>query len=272
MFVQNGSRRYIVGDLAAETPEYRLYLCTLEGEGRQYLLQVATDIAQNGGLDRAAYILTTLLEHAGRLEEEYARVRDNPKKKLNYQLCFPDLIDGFVSPDQGDRRINILAFREVEDPRLMVPLHNIVHRDNRRVDIRTSVWILGKLLKTLVFVNDADFTINQVTPGNILIEPDKHYVVVFNLTAAEKHPEGVSSAAARDEIKRAAEVVLEVLGGTMEGGVPDDGSEQYSRYIEHVIALAQDGDRTAFAAHQAFYALVDQLWPRGFHPFATLPR
>jgi hypothetical protein len=271
MIIEKGAMQYHVGDIAAETLTYRLYLCSLTGIGRTHLLQIATEVAHNGGLDRAAFLLDILAHHAEKLEEEYALVKKKPEYMLNYQLGFPEVVDSFVSSDQGGRRINILKFRAVEDASLMVPLSNIV-RDRRRVDIRTSAWIMGKLLKILTFTYDANIANGDVTLGNVLIEPDQHYVVPFNWAGAERYPDGVPEATIRDEIRSAAQCVLKVLGSEDGSDVPNDGSEQQARYIEHVTLLARNGERDAATAHREFYILVHELLPRGFYPFTLLPR
>jgi hypothetical protein len=275
MILEHGSKQYHVGDLdtdlVAETASHRLYLCSQNGGRPQNLLQVATDLAHNGELDRASYILEILLHHAEELESEYARVKTDPKDMLNYQLCFPDLADSFVPADQGDRRVNILGFRGVDDVRSMVPLYNIVHRDKRRVDLRTSVWIAGKLLKTLVFAHDASISVGDISLGNVLIQPDQHYVVVFDWANARQHTDGISQDVVRDEIRSAATTIIEILGGMDEHSVPDDDGEQYERYNAHLAALASNGARTVEEAHRMFYTLADDLWPREFYPFTTLP-
>ena len=271
MILEHGSKQYHVGDLVAETASHRLYLCSQNGGRPQNLLQVATDLAHNGELDRASYILEILLHHAEDLESEYARVKTDLNDMLNYQLCFPDLSDSFVPADQGDRRVNILGFRGVDDVRSMVPLHNIVHHDERRVDLRTSVWIAGKLLKILVFAHDASISIGDISLGNVIIQPDRRYVVVFNWANARQHTGGVPQEVVRDEIRSVAATVIEVLGGTDENPIPDDGGEQYERYNAHLAVLASDGARTAEEAHRMFYTLADDLWPREFYPFTTLP-
>lgn len=265
-------KRYEVGERVAETEVYRLYLCRPEGEAVDYLLQVASTAEHNGALDRAAYILDRLLQEAERLEIEFEKVREDPKHLLNYQLAFPEIVDTFVSAEQGERRINILRFRGVEDVRTIVPLYNLVERDRRRCDLKTSAWIMGKLLKVLVLAHGANVAINDLTLGNILIEPEKHYVIVFNWANAQVMTDGVSQSRAREEIKYAARRIIEVLGGTPEGGIPSDDSEQHALYQEGLVQLAVDGQGDALEAHRAFYALVDSLWPRGYHPFNTKPR
>ena len=274
MIVLNeGSKRsYEVGKQVAETERYRLYLCRPSGETADHLLQVASKVEHNGALDRDAYILERLLREAQRLEEEYAGVKTKSNHLLNYQLSFPALVDTFVPADQGHRRVNILRFREVDDVRKLVPLHNLAHRDRLRVDLRTSVWIMGKLLKTLTFTEAARTIVGNLTLGNILIEPDQHYVVIFDWADAQLTNGHIPRSMVCDEIRSAARGVIEVLGGTMEEGIPDDGSAEHARYEKHLVQLAQSGESDAFTAHQSFYTLVDSLWPRGFHQFTMLPR
>jgi hypothetical protein len=149
----------------------------------------------------------------------------------------------------------------------MVPLHNIVYRDEQRVDLRTSVWITGKLLKILTFVHDAGISIGDLSLGNVLIEPNQHYVVVFDWANARKHAGGVPHAVVWEEIRSVASTVIEVLGGT----ATDSEEEQGGRYIAHLTNLASNGAWTAKEAHRMFYALADDLWPRQFYPFTTLP-
>lgn len=270
--VNNGANSYKVGNKVAETEKYRLYLCRPSGATADHLLQVSSAVEYNGALDRAAYILEKLFAEAMRLEEEYERVKKDPKHLLNYQLCFPEVVDTFVLASQGGRRVNILAFREISDVRVMVPLSNIAHRDRLRVDLRTSVWIMGKLLKILAFAHDAGITVGDLGLGNILIELEQHYVVIFNWADARLMTGGVTRSVVREEIMCAARATIEILGGTPEGGIPDDGSPAHMPYQHHLIELARNVAGNASRAHQEFYALVDELLPHGYHPFTSMPR
>jgi hypothetical protein len=272
MLVENGASRYHVQRLVAQTAAYRLYLCSQNGEERGALLQIATDEGRNGELDRAAYTLDMLFAHAQELEARFERVKKDPTAMLKYELCFPELVESFVDPNQGNRRVNILRFRKVKDPRQMVPLVNIVKQDRRRVDLRTSVWIMGRLLKLLGFAHGLGITVNKLTPGNILIYPKRHYVVVFNWADATRSPDGiVQTAEARQEIKEAARSVLFVLGQTSDGTVPNDGTDEFAPYTDHLLELAREGAYSAESAHDDFYKFVDGLWPRGYYPFTSMP-
>lgn len=265
--IKNGSCVYQVGNKVAETSNYRLYLCMQDGMGRQCLLQVATTVAHNGKLQRAAYILKELERRADDLEAKYARVKTDPNVLLNYGLGFPDLIDSFIYQEQGGRSINILAFRGVEDVTKMVPLINITEKDGLRVDLRTSAWIMGKLLKLLVFAHNEGVSVRLLNGNNIVIEPDEHYVVIFDWSCAQTYPEAVPKEIQRQEISQAAQAIVAVLGGDLKTGVfPDDSNKTYTDYI---LRMARGEKNNAGKTHKEFYALIDELWEREYYPFTT---
>lgn len=289
---------YRIGNLAAEAEAYRLYLCSQVETGRQCLLQIANTEEQNGQLDRAAYLLGELARRAEELEEEYAKVKTNPKSVLNYNLGFPELVDSFVCPEQGGRRINVLAFRCVEEVGKMVPISNITEKDRLRVDPRTSAWMMGKALKLLAFAFSEGISVGLTTGKNLLIEPDKHYVLIFDWSGASTHPE-VPKKTRCQEISQAAQAVITALGGDGPSGfIPNDGDEPFERFVnlrqkeidgaespdelrqqyqaeafrqyaDFLLDLARGAESDAERAHREFYELVDALWPREFYPFTT---
>jgi hypothetical protein len=272
MDIQNGSQIYQVGKPVAENDKYHLYLCTQKETGRQCLLQIVTATEHNGDLDRAAYILRELKRHADELEEEYAKVKTDQKDLLNYDLGFPELVDSFVCQEQGGRRVNILAFKNVENVGRMVPLSNITTKDQLCVDLRTSVWIMGKLLKLLVLAHSERISAGLVTSENILIEPDQHYVLIFDWSKARTYPDAVPLETRCSEISQAAKAIITVLGGDSETGVfPDDSDEIFDRYTDHLLRLALGSESNAERAHAKFYELTDALWKREFYPFTTKP-
>lgn len=268
MIVESDSQRYLVGDRVADFGAYRLYLCKQENTGRQCLFQIAADIGRNGLLDRAAYLLTELKRSSDELEEEYALVRKDPKVLLNYDLGFPELVDSFICHGQGGRRVNILAFRNVEDVGRMVPIRNITEKDHRRVDLRTSAWIMGKTLKLLEFAHSQGITVGRVDGANILIEPDEHYVVLFDWSDAHTHADTIPRKTTSNEIAQAAQAIITVLGGDFKTrSFPNDGEETFVRYTDHLLRLADGSQHTAETAHEEFYELIDGLWRREFYPF-----
>lgn len=272
--IRNGDVEYQVGNLVAETTERRRYLASLAsvaGPVSTHLLEVATEVPHNGLLERSAFTLGRLAREAESLEAEYATKQTDPDRRLNLQLAFPELVDSFVPPDQGGRRINILQFGSAKNVGMLVPLYNIVYRDGKRIDIQSSVWIMGKMLKFLAFAHDAGLAVNDLGLGNILLETERHIPVVVDFSTATLGPTRVVPDIVKKEVKALAQSVLQVLGGSLHDGIPADRPDKFWAYRDHVLQLARVGNKDAFVAHTEFYAVVDQLWERKYHPFTTFP-
>jgi len=224
----------------------------------------------NGALSRTAFVLTELARLALQLEDEYAE--KNPGKALGYQFGFPELVASFICPEQGHRQINVLAFREIETVWQMKPLINIISKDQMRVDLRTSAWIMGKLLKLLDFVHSQDYAIKLVTTSNILIEPDQHYVMFFDWMDAEIFTGVIPMEKRRSEIANVAKAVIRVLGGDLNKRIiPNDGDGCFGQYADFLWRLARRGESRAEHAHRQFYDMIDEFWPREFYPFTVKP-
>lgn len=272
MKIGGDSHFYRIGDKVAENSQYRLYLCTQAETERQCLLQIPTAIEFNGKLSRVAYILDELKQCAEKLETEYAENPENSGKVLNYALGFPELVDSFISREQGGRLINVFAFRSVENVQDIIPLINITAKDRLRVDLRTSVWIMGKTLKLLDFTHDAEIAVNSTRGNNILIEKDNRYVVIFDWIAAQTYSGMVPMEMRRQDISHAAQAVVIALGGDWKIGIlPNDGEEAFSEYTAYLLRLARGSESKAQRAHQQFYEIVDKFWKREFYPFTTKP-
>ncbi|HEU0051352.1 MAG TPA: hypothetical protein VFQ60_04855 [Patescibacteria group bacterium] len=272
MFIAGRNGRYeVTGDAVADAGAYRLYRCSQEGADGEKLLQIATDKANNGELDRNAYFLRELASRASELELKYAKKRKDEKSFLNYNLEFPELVETFVCPEQGNRRINILAFRNVERVEQMVPISNIIGKDHQRVDLRTSAWILGKLLKLFVFAHSEGISVGRLDASNILIEPKQHYVLIFDWSKAKEHANGrIPDEIKRGEIKKIASVVIELISD--DKGLPAEFEEKEADYLVALQELAESNQGSAERAHQRFYGLITRLWGRQFHPFTTYQR
>lgn len=262
--------KYVVGKLLGETDEFRIYQCQLP-DGGVGILKIAVSPANNGILDREAFILQTMRDEALRCEEEYQK--ENPGKALNYQICFPNLVESFVSPDQGDRRINIMNFVNVSDDLgRLVPVDHVINRDHVRIDPRTSAWIMGKLLKLLSFAHGQGISVGKVTGENILLERDQHYIAVFDWSQAILHAGNeVQAEVASEEISRAAKAVISLLGGDLNTEeLPPDNQLEDDRYARHLFALSQGEEKDSWRAHEDFYRLIrTTLGWRGYHTFTT---
>ncbi|OGF35029.1 hypothetical protein A2482_03885 [Candidatus Falkowbacteria bacterium RIFOXYC2_FULL_48_21] len=284
MIITSEKGRYEVGKLVGKAEAYHLYVCQRDGSDQEYLLQIATELIHGGALERTALFLKTLNDKANELEELYATTKEKPEEMLNYGLGFPELVESFICPEQGSRRVNILAFRNVKQVSRMVPISNIINKDRQRVDLRTSAWIMGKALKLLAFFHSNGFAIGLVNAANILIEPDQHYVLFFDWSKAVNHEGAVNKEMAGEEIAEAARAVVALLGGDWEKGEiavwEDETKENFDPnlkydeelYIEFVLELARGMHTSAEKAHEEFYEIVDRLWAREFYPFTSFDR
>ncbi|MBI2055956.1 MAG: hypothetical protein HYT37_01080 [Candidatus Sungbacteria bacterium] len=261
--------------LLGETEQFRLYECRLPDEGGAGILKIAATTAENPLLDREAFLLRAMRDEAKRLEEEYALVKEDPSILLNYQITFPNLVESFIAEDQDDRRVNILSFVGVaDDIGRLVPIEQIVFRDRVRIDPKTSAWIMGKLLKLLVFLHDQGIVAGGVDGENILIERDQHYIALFDFTEANIYGVGglPANLAAKDIAKAAKQVILALGGDPATGVLPADDQLKSRDYELFLHNLAEENEHDAARAHEAFYRLVRALWPsRGFHPFTAYP-
>lgn len=263
MSVFSEKNTYQVEDLVGETGVYRLYRCVKEDDGRQCLLMIATSLEHNDALERAALVLNELAAQADKLEAEYALIKKETQMMLNYGIGFPEVVESFACPGQMDRWVLILAFRKVIDPSQMLPLAKIIGT-SRWVDTRTSVWILGKLLKILAFTQSVGVACVPPDTSNILIEPNEHYVLLFDWIGARMLPT-VSDDVCQAEIVAATRAVVELLGGE-DMLLAEDCPLEYRRLV---MDLAHGKYRCAKSAHKQFYRVIDSLWSRGFYCFTT---
>lgn len=271
VFITNEARQYRVGEKVAVTASFRAYLCEEVESGRRCLLQIASDVSCNGDLERAAFVLRQLRRVADEFEELNAQ-KFPDGRPLSYERLFPEVVDSFVPDNQGARRVNILAFAEVEDVTLLVPMSNLLDRDHQRISLTSSAWVLGRLLKLLAFAHDEGVAVRALGGSNILLEPDRHFALVFDWSSAQLH-DSIPSRVRRSEIASAASAVFRSIGGNVETGeypyqdiVPSE-----IRYIEYVWQLATRPPSNALKVHHQFYELVDELWGRSFRPFTTMP-
>ncbi len=274
MEIQSPTRRYRVGDEpVGETETHRLYLCREVGTERSCVLQIALETSHNEIVDRSAFFLMQLQKRAEELEVLYAKTKKDKKQMLNYGLGFPELVETFIVHQPGRRRINILAFRGVENAGTMLPISNIIIKDRQRVNLETSVWIMGKALKMIAFAHDQFISVGCVNETNLLLDRQQHFVVLFDWSYAKFHTDTLDPETRRAEIMEAARAVVTLLGGDLETGrFPIDDGSPFVQYTDHLMELARGRQYNASKAHERFYQLVDELWERKFYPFTTYNR
>ncbi len=261
---------YVVGDELGKDERFKLYQCS-DGDNQVCVLKIARSRGYNGFLDREAYLLTTIQKEAEELEEEYKLV-NKTDKLLNYHFFFPRLVESFISTEQGNSRITIISLAHVATSlSKLSPISHLRIRENVRVDPRSSAWILGKLLKLLVFTHSQNITIGDLDGENILINREEHYVTIFDWTKAVMGNGTMSSPVAVNEISRVALEVTLILGGNISTGkLPKDEQLKDKSYEDFLRNLLKGRDGfTAGEAHQKFYQLIRSMWPTKFHQFNT---
>lgn len=262
---------YEIGPVVAENQRHRLRKCVELGTGREVMLQTAIDAAQNQYLSRNAWALTKLKSRA--LEIDALREAEG-KRSLGYIYGFPELCSSDILPDQGFRQVNVIGFHNVDCLSKIVPLVKL-WKDSLRVDLQSSAWMLGKLLKLIAFAHDNNLEIVDISGNNVLIEPDKHYIIVFNWSDAVVHERGVPLKVAKQEIQKAANLIIRVIGD-LQAACETRADSAYINYVQH---LATGGESDVYNVHKTFYEIVDSLcsnpdstWKPGFHEFSTLVR
>ncbi len=261
---------YQVQNLVGENDRFRYFrVQNQESPERELMLKIGVSTAQNGLLDREAFLLGELTDEAQRLEAEYQR-KFPGHGRLNYTICFPQMLETFVVPEQGNRRVVVLDFQAADLLADLLPISFIRDRDRTRVDMKSSVWILGKIIKFFDFLHSSDFVYQSLADREtILIEKGHHLVTLLDWSKAKR---GLDAKGQREEIALAARNVWWLLGGdlvTMK--LPKDDPNYDSAFEAVLASLVRGAFSNAREAHSAFYQTVEAIWGRSFHPFTTLP-
>jgi hypothetical protein len=261
---------YQVQNLVGENDRFRYFrVQNQESPDTELMLKIGVSTAQNGVLDREAFLLGELTDEAMRLEAEYQR-KFPGHGRLNYTICFPQVVETFVVPDQGNRRVVVLEFQAADLLSDLIPISFIRERDRSRVDMKSSVWILGKTLKFLDFVHSSDFGyLSLADRETVLSEKGHHLVTLLDWSRAKR---GLDVKSRREEIVAAARNVWWLLGGDSATiKLPKDDPNFDSAFEAVLASLMRGGFSDAREAHSAFYQTVEAIWGRKFHPFTTLP-
>lgn len=270
--VHSPTRAYEIVKLIGSTGLCKFYLVREAGTTRDLVLKVAQAAEHNGVLDREAALLRDLKDASDRIEAEYAS--KNPgQHKLNYQFCFPDLVESFVSEAQGGRRVTVVRFDGIEDFSKLSALGHIAARERTRIDPKTSAWIMGKLLKIIAFAHDQGVGIGNLDGDNIMIDRAEHFVLVFDWTDARRYEPVIPQETAAAEIADAARALISTLGGDpATGTLPASEQLEDERYVYILRRMVSGRESDAFRLHGEFYGLIRELWPRrGFHPYTAYP-
>jgi hypothetical protein len=269
VILPHNDTRYVVTSLIADAVSYRLYIAHDEAAGTKHLVQIASELEHNNLVDQAAVTLGKLKRTADLFEARYAE--ENPDARpLGCEKLFPSLEASFEVETQEGRRANILTLLGIDNITKLVPLSNY-RREHKRVELPTSAWILGRILKLLGLAHACGISPPSIGGGNVLIEPDEHRVIVINWINAKKHFGAIPEEEAASDIAKAARAVFSAVGGdpmTLDFPHDAEGGEQYIKLLRR---LATQQEHDAHRAHVEFYDKVYALFGREFRPFQTRP-
>lgn len=262
---------YAVLKRVGRTQDYSVYVVKNKTTQEQCLLKIASDVRGNGLLDREAFLLRELREEIERRNAEHKH-RNQTDQGLGYQRCFPRLVESCLVPEQGNRRVNIIAIFGAASMMDLVPIEQWRARERVRVDPKSSAWIMGRLLKIFTLTHPMGVAAGKIDGGNILVNPIEHHVVLFDWTRARHHEGPLPLEVAREEISQAARQVILALGGDPETGLlPESDQLLDSRYADRLKYFVDKRVSDPIAAGAGFYELLGTLWESGFHDFTTMP-
>jgi hypothetical protein len=241
-----------------QTNVFRLYPSKLPS-GQLGLMKIAVAKEQNLILDREARLLNSLQREADEIDQE---ADEKGETKPFYGAMFPNVVEKI---NAEGRTALFLGFDDsISSYKQLMPLS--LQTKSNRVDLQTTVWIFGKLLKLLDFIHRQGYALGSMNAGNILLETSLHGVIVLDFSNA------IKSSMTELEVSTAAKVIWEAAGDI-------EDPLEYSVFLKR----AMSGARSANLVYKDLYDLSDQIWPkvptvdgkglkRQFHEFCIYPR
>lgn len=238
-----------------ETPVFKMYVSKLPS-GQIGLMKINTKPEHIGTLKSEYRALSTLQQISEQLDAEAISAGDVPP---NHGAMIPQVIE-MLQPDE-DRVVIFLGYHaSIQTYRQMKPLSFLTHEG--RIDLKSSAWILGKMLKTVAYVHSLDFSINRLDSTNIMLETDVHGTFVLDFSKANDEPTDEEIVA---DVMNLAKSVWIAAGGDDEVLPNHDveimTDEEHIRFCEFLRELMDDG-MDSNQAHKESYKLFDSIWPR----------
>lgn len=233
------------------TDVFNLY-AALHMSGQLGLFKIAATPEMNGFVEEEIAVLQAMTAGSDAIDAESV-------KPFRFKAQFPQVT---AVINAGERRAFFIGFdQSIATYKQFAPLPKLL--DGQRVDLQTTVWILGKLLRLLAFAHrDANYSCGSVRWSNILLEPDLHGVFVFDWSYANKNP---SLETRLEEVKQAGRIAWAAAGGDVDKDPPHDPDimtiENYRRYLAFLQAV-MTGTWDAITAHGLLYDLANSIWPK----------
>lgn len=250
----------------AESTKFRMYLGNSEEYG-PVILKVAKTFEDNDALNRETNKFTDLQT----IEEKVAEFeqKSGKTKSSRFDLLFAQLKETFTEPTLDDRRINVYGIVD-PDPNAVINLDSFVPltklENDVEIDSRTSVWIIGRLLKFYslfeLLAAEKETPIVRYpnfSPSDYLIGPERHRLVYYIFSG------DLDDVVATAYVKAIAKFILDWVDF-------DDADEKDLKYQALLEDFAENGRDTAGEAHAELYELVDELWGIHYYPFTYRPK
>lgn len=264
-------------DLALlDTGHVTYYACTNHSTGNYYFLVIANTIADNPVIDDLSAILEKLrdlVSYHNQVYRESGRILPKPEG-LGFDHLFPIVIDQFTCSEQGNRRVLVLDYSFADLGQAIVACQ--LPEQDVRVDLRTSSWILARLLKLIGFINLHQMTI-PVSLESILIVRKTHRLMWLDWTPLVVHDDKLSTPLKCLGLKQAASAVLSLIGANFVSqdwryeffSADEQQCEGEKKYFQLLIKLYAGGYDNAVATHHALNDVFYEIWPTGFYPFTA---
>ena len=272
-----------INELLVESKTARIYLATKDG--KTVILKIAKTFGDNRDMDIESNVFN-FFDNA----VKYCRERNIEERRSSpsrFDLLYAKLEDSFIEDSQYDRRINILSARDIEIDELcrLTEMHK-----KFEIDLRTSAWIMGRLLKWGIFheylhiVSEAEEkerekeaqkkkeyydkdpfqNYYEFYPDDWLICPEKHRLVYYNGTN-----KNYTTSEYTNVVQDMAKFVLDWIG-------IDKPNEKEQEYIKTLKSLQKDGKlRYGFTPQgisEVFYDAVKKVWDIIYYPFTYRER
>ncbi len=259
-----------------DTGKVTYYVCTSSATVNYYFLMIANTVMDNTVVeDLVATLekLQNLVAHHNYLYRDSGRVLPKPEG-LGFDHLFPLVVDHFICGEQGNRAVLILDFSFTDLSYAIVASQ--LPEENVRVDLRTSCWILARLLKLTGFLN-----LNQLTMPigleSILLERATHRLMWLDWTSLAEHEDNLDAATRRLGLKQVATAIFSLLGASFNGqewqyqffSTNDEQREQEENYFRLLTELMNGKFDNAVAAHQVLNKVFYEIWPTEFYPFTA---
>lgn len=242
-----------------ETEEWRLFVAELPSpKGQLGLLKIATAPEHNGVLGWEGYVLTIMQSIADDLDAEAEAANALPPY---YGALFPKVVQRIDIED--GRMALVLAYHpSISGYKELKPLSLIP--ENKRLDLKTIMWILGKSLKLATLFHSAGFSIGKLTSDNVFITQDNldvHGVFYFDLSYSDQ------VMIVNSELSEMARTAWFAAGGTDEKEPPHDAdimtADQHAKFVANLFRMMNGVELgTAQEEMDRLYELNDEIWPK----------